>query len=359
MKNVSRSTLIVAFIVAGFAVVTVVLWTRSPNNAKHPKEATVSTTEAPASAAKLLRQSVIDTQQATAKPVTSLPPISAEAPGSGSPVPPTEKEDLIRKALEQMKGDYLSRNVHPIYFYGLVVDENHLPVEGAEARFSQTYTGEPAPTKTDSSGRFSLSGVSGRYLSVEVSKAGYYTTKTSRQSFDYSPEGANFQPDLSNPIVFQLRKKGAGAQLVTSAYGVNPRLSLSAPKDGSSVWVDFFNRKMGGEGQMQVSKLTPPYDPNDRSAKEWQITLSIPDGGFVEHNDEFPFEAPQTGYQTVLDFRFTPGKTNWADILRKRYYIAFGQPRKYGWIELETGMYSGIRLQYAINPDGSWYLEPK
>jgi hypothetical protein len=46
--------------------------------------------------------------------------------------------------------------------------------------------------------------------------------------------------------------------------------------------------------------------------------------------------------------------------LNQQYYISFGQPRRYGWLKVETRIGSGgAVLEYAINPDGSRYLEPK
>jgi hypothetical protein len=87
--------------------------------------------------------------------------------------------------------------------------------------------------------------------------------------------------------------------------------------------------------------------------------MSIPDGGFIEQDDEFPFEAPESGYKPSVEFEFRAGETNWTQNLHKRYYIAFGEPPKYGWIDVETGIYRGVSLSYAINPSGSRYLEPK
>src|SRR5690242_12095939 len=109
---------------------------------------------------------------------------------------------------------------------------------------------------------------------------------------------------------------------------------------------------------MEISAIKPPHEDN-REPKEWSFRISIPDGGFVQHNEEFPFEAPESGYQPTIEFRFKPGETNWTDRFTGQYYIAFGQPRKYGRIVIATQIYRGFSLSYAINPDGSRDLEPK
>ena len=259
----------------------------------------------------------------------------------------------------------------PISFYGQVVDERTNPVAQAEISFGwNTMSGSRSTnTSSDINGLFSLAGVTGNGLSVHVSKSGYYTPKGQETYFAYS-KGYRAYP--STPAIFRLRKQGTGVELITSQTGVSEYVDIRVPLDGIPIRVDFFNRTAGSQGQLEFSNVKPrlSFDGNPRGIPvgpdgqkmelpEWSFHLSIPEGGFVEHNDEFPFQAPEAGYQPTLDFHFKAGATNWTDQLQKQYYIAFGQPRKYGRIRFETGMYQGVRLRYAINPDGTRNLESK
>ena len=256
---------------------------------------------------------------------------------------------------------YLEKAIRPIEFYGRVIDEKAEPIEGADVQFSRTYTAPPVSKKSDSNGQFFLTGTTGRYLSVEVSKPGYYATRSNKMSFDYSPELAfsYHRPDPNNPVVFELRKKGQGAELITSQYGMSPELKVQVPRDDTPVMVDLLDRKVGQNGHLQIRQSKPDFSKNEE-VKEWSFRMTIPDGGFVEHNDEFPFEAPESGYQSTVSFLFKTGETNWTTILKKQYYIAFGQPRRFGWLSLDTEIITGgARLQYSINPAGSRNLEPK
>jgi len=272
-----------------------------------------------------------------------------------------EFSGLRQQALEKMGEDFK----WPIAFYGKAIDERTNPIAGANVQFSWTvpYPNEPAKREiqSDVNGLFELTGVTGRTLTVRINKPGYYTLGTNPLNFEYSQKNDpnSHNPDPNNPVIFHLRKKGPGADLITSQYGVFPQLEFSGPRDGSTTRVDFLNRKVGNEGQLELSAIKPPRNPEDRSAKEWSFRLSIPDGGFVENTDEFPFDAPESGYQPIREFHFKPGETNWTDTLGKQYYIVFGQPPKYGRITVETDMYGGVRLGYVINPDGTRYLEPK
>jgi hypothetical protein len=291
-------------------------------------------------------------------------PAEAEA-GNG-----TEGSQEINDRPEAPVGEYFrylrAAYSHPIEFYGKVVDQDENPVHGADVHFSWAKPppheyGNKAATQSGTDGRFELKNAVGRTLTVRVAKNGYYFPDGQRIGFNYAPEEENFKADPNNPVIFRLRKKGPGVAVITSQYGVNSHLGISAPDDGTPVWVDFFERKIGSSGQLQVSKLTPPRSPDGvPSVKEWRLTLSIPDGGFVEVvDDEFPFYPPETGYQPVLDFHYPTDRKDWVNRVNGQYYIAFGNPRRYGRIKFETAVTRGIRLEYVVNPDGSPYLEPK
>jgi hypothetical protein len=135
--------------------------------------------------------------------------------------------------------------------------------------------------------------------------------------------------------------------------------SVVAPLNGTLLWVDLLQRKSGSQGgQLILRQKKPPYE-KWKQATEWSLHLEIPDGGFIEHHDEFPFEAPETGYERVLDFHLEKDQPDWLTAIRKDYYIKFGSPARYGRLHLETEiLMTGVRLTYAINPSGSRNLEP-
>ena len=255
-----------------------------------------------------------------------------------------------------------SEQVHqPISFYGMVVDENEAAVSGANIRFIWThYVSQEATYETnalsDGNGMFSLQGVVGATLTVDVTKQGYYPVKSSNPtSFSYSQTFGShpFQPDPNRPVVFHLRKKGTGVDLISST------LNVKIPRDGTPVNVDFLNKSFGASGQSQVSQLKPPYE-SWKTATAWSFRMTIPGGGFVEEDDEFPFEAPDGGYQSTIEFDFKINQPDWKTNVRKSYYFVFGNPPCYGHLDIENDIrWSGARITYAVNPDGSRNLEPK
>jgi hypothetical protein len=277
--------------------------------------------------------------------------------------PGMTKEEMQQRIADWTRAqrDIVAENWRkPIAFYGKVVDQNEQPVAGVQVHFVWTDTSANGSSEvnqlTDAQGQFSLSGTTGRLLQVWLSKDGYYVPKTNHNNFDYA---TGYIADPNSPEIFRLVKKGEGADLITSLHGMSSTLdfSVSTP-DGSPVRVDFFNRKTGRDGQMEVSQNKPAYGAW-HTATGWSYRLAIPDGGFVATSDEFPFEAPASGYQPVVEFKFRKGEPGWTERINKTFYIAFGNPRKYGRIHVETTMTTGTILEYAINPDGSRNLEPR
>ncbi len=248
----------------------------------------------------------------------------------------------------------------PIEFYGRVLDQEGQPVAGVQVHLLWTDTSTNGTSErhmqTDAQGQFSLSGTTGRLLQVWLSKDGYYVPKTNQNNFDYA---TGYLADPSNPVIFRLVKKGEGADLITSQYGIRPDFTVAVPKNGNPIRVDMLQRKAGDMGQLEMQSWIET-DPATHRTTSWRLRLAIPDGGFVEHQDEFPFTAPEHGYQPELVFPPPNASNVRFGFSQKTYYIAFGQPRRYGRIQISASASTGnVMLQYTINPDGSRNLEPK
>jgi hypothetical protein len=67
-----------------------------------------------------------------------------------------------------------------------------------------------------------------------------------------------------------------------------------------------------------------------------------------------------SSFQTVVSCSEVKDETNWTTHVAKQFYIAFGEPRRYGWLRIESDLaQETVFLTYAINPTGSRNLEPK
>ena len=272
----------------------------------------------------------------------------------------------LRDIMSRGTRDFLEKTQGPITFYGRVVDEHERPVPAVEVVVEwndlsaymssldeKDVRRKSLILKSDLDGSFHVDAVVAPGLEFSVSMPGFYSSRRNLRSISYSESLA---ADRNRPVVFHLQKKGPGTDLITSQYGVLRDFEFSAPRNGTPVVVDFFNRKLAASGQLQLSQVQPEY-LQAKQAKSWSFRMEIPDGGFVEQSDEFPFEAPEAGYRPVVQFDFKLGETNWTVRLSKKYDIAFGEPRRYGWLKVEAGFgWGGARLQ--VRNQSRWVTLP-
>jgi hypothetical protein len=189
---------------------------------------------------------------------------------------------------------------------------------------------------------------------VYISKGGYHAVKGGRGSFEFADfSRANFhQPDPHAPVLFYLRKQGMTEVLKMG------RISTKIPADGTPVRFDLL--KMGTDsqdGQLEIAAVTntEKYPPQ---RYDWWASVSVPDGGLVEHNEEFPFEAPLEGYQTRVEFDMPVTSPEWKPMVKRTYFVKFGSPVKYGRIHVDLdGRSQTIFVTYWVNPSGSRNLE--
>ena len=178
----------------------------------------------------------------------------------------------------------------PIEFYGKVVDENSNPVVGAEISFhwmeipandgSRSFN-----TESDSEGLFSLRGALGPSLSLSVSKAGYYTSRSTPNGFRYALGNETFHPDPQNPVVFHLLKKGKGESLIAM------KRNYRVPRDGTPVSIDLATGAFstGETGNLVVQCWTDDQGKRSGQKYDWHCLVTIPGGGLVLSDEEFAF----------------------------------------------------------------------
>lgn len=256
-------------------------------------------------------------------------------------------------------------------FYGKVVDDDNQPVAGARIQFewsgigavlalihNASDRGVHAETSSNRNGLFSLTRtLNAGGLLVHVEKAGYYTVERGGAAvpFEYADPSASdyYKPKASKPVIFHLRKKGAGAKLINKAVD----LSLPANKTAR---LDLIVGHITPDGSLQIQPNKPDRQAM-RGRYAWSVTLSMTDGGLIETNDQFPFLAPENGYVStmVMDMTDTSGPT-WRNSLTKSYYFYFSSTNTYGRMTVYTlGGTSHVYLDYLYNPTpGDHNLEP-
>jgi hypothetical protein len=254
----------------------------------------------------------------------------------------------------------------PIGFYGKVVDEKSNTVAGAGVTFqwndlmARGYE-DSATAQSDPNGLFSLHGKQGSSMSVAVGKEGYYSTHDSKQYFKFGKMDASAKhlPNPQRPVVFTLRRMGKGTELVSAEFPLGMGQHPQLRRDGTPVEIDLFNGGQAPPGMCQL-KMEFWNDATNRNARtfNWKLKLTIPGGGLVETQEEFPFQAPESGYQLPLVIDMPATNKNWITDLRTKYYVHLPDGN-YGRVDLDLRAYNGsIRVHSVVNSSGSRNLEP-
>lgn len=248
----------------------------------------------------------------------------------------------------------------PIEFYGKVIDQFGQPVAGAEVELNWTTVIGLIPDpkekmSADSEGKFKITGIQGKGITISVSKEGYNSGSDWIQSFEYAAfyEKTFHIPNPNNPVLFHLHKL-MGAEPMYQ-FESNSEITFGGPP----VFLDIATGKFGQNGDFAFSLRL-----DGRNEKEPDYTLQLQarnNAGFVLTNERFPFNAPVNGYQTVMSIQQKAGDTNYSSRQTFHFY-AKPHDGKYGvvWFEVTVpriGDTASCNATIRYNPSGSRNLE--
>ncbi len=269
------------------------------------------------------------------------------------------EEEKRRRATEEGLSEWRT----PIVFYGKVIDENTNSVAGAHVDFDCNDTSPSGTsfyhTETDSSGLFSIRDIRGKLLGVTVSKAGYYTPR--QKNFEYGDRYARFFADAANPLVFRLKKKGAAEPLVHVQAPMGGPKGFQVAKDGTAVEVSLATGKVvpPGQGDLRVQCWTDDQGTSRGKKYDWKCQITVPNGGIVQYDEEFPFQAPLAGYQPSSEIDVPANlETGWSRSAKRNYFLklANGNYARMNF-EMVAGGDHFFQLESFLNPSGASNLE--
>jgi hypothetical protein len=143
------------------------------------------------------KEKKVTTQPPKSEPTASASPayVTATAPRQepGGPYAPADPRWPERT--RKLKADPQYEWKTPIEFYGKVVDQDGKPVGGAIADVIWTDMSAKGSSQmevtSDADGLFSITGIRGKGMTVQVNKDGYYRQLTDTKSiFEYASKGS-------------------------------------------------------------------------------------------------------------------------------------------------------------------------
>lgn len=265
-------------------------------------------------------------------------------------------EDRKNK-IQEVEKKILSVLNTSISFQGKVIDQNGSPVSNAAIGFSLlnsfNSSGSNGEVVADEDGHFTITGVKGAVLGVNVKKQGYYQIhNVSNQRFAYSvgPDGyTKLPPTAESPAIFVLHKKGLTEPLIHVSSK-----QYKLPPDGTPTDVNLEQGRTtsSGKGHITFECLVDDKNRNERGNYDWKFSISIPKGGLIERKGDFNFIAPESGYASQIEINMPASlgdKWNWQ--VEKDFFIKLADGR---FARVHTEIYGRLRInlymEIFLNP---------
>ncbi len=309
----------------------------------------------PNEASKNPEQVADQTENRVVSEVKSANNASNNRPGETLEEPRQTSYQNLTNAIYQDQNEWRT----PIDFFGKVIDEASNVVADANIHFEWTDLSPDGTSKknmtSDAGGMFSLRGVTGKALTVQVSKPGYYSYQNFPVGFFYAGENENFVPDEINPVVFKLKKRGHAESLIR--FNKSYRL----PRDGGPIQIDLQTGKEASTGNALLKVECWTQDANKRSGEhyDWLCRISVVSGGIQAYSEQFPFLAPELDYKSSdeIDMKVVPDKL-WQRDVKRQYFIRTSDSR-FGRISFRMIAHGEhfCQIESYFNPSGSRNLE--
>jgi hypothetical protein len=148
-------------------------------------------------------------------------------------------------------------------------------------------------------------------------------------------------PTKDDPATFVLHKMGTAEPLIH----ISSR-TYRIPKNGTPVEVNLTSGKVSTEGHLRVETWTEDHLQDAQRRYSWRCRVSVPNGGLIERNGQFDFEAPETGYKSSDEILMPQNASKWQPQAEREYFV-----------RLQDGRYARIRFKMIAQGDHFFRLE--
>jgi hypothetical protein len=152
-----------------------------------------------------------------------------------------------------------------------------------------------------------------------------------------------------------MRKKGTTVPLVSL------KQNYRIPRDGTPISIDLTTgaTTTGKNGNLVVQCWTDDQGKRSGEKYNWRCIVTIPGGGIVPTDEEFAFQAPDSGYISSTEIVMPVDHPDWKSDVDLKFYYRLADAR-YG--KMTFSMIAGgqhfCMINSALNPSGSRNLEP-
>ena len=293
--------------------------------------------------------------------------------------PPLSTEDYTKKVADLMgayrqekidKGVVMAETLilehnHAQNIYGKVIDQNGQPVAGVDVTGGvmifdwNTPDGERPEkykTQTDTNGLFEFTGLRGSDWFVNVAMEGYEMNyRVGWSGPRGGPHGTQSSP-TNRAVLTMWKLRGAEPM-------VHTEIQAGLACDGIPRSFNLLTgQKLPSGGDLVATLIRNPVDIDRRKHFDWNLTLSVPEGGLIERNGGYANEAPEKGYQQTITIGMPANTNNWTPSIRRDFFFKSREGQDYGIMTIDLmANYEPPPTHFEIgayvNPAGSRNLE--
>jgi len=275
----------------------------------------------------------------------------------GAPIPVTLLGAAGVDKSQIIKGIQNAENQNPLEAYGKVIDQFGNPVVGATVDGNvllnvgaDTSRYETHTTITDTNGKFEFTALRGVNLGISIKKNGY---ETNNKGF----QGAQGKLTPTNRDTYVMWKLQGAEPMVHS------KIHDYIPVDGTEIHYDLLTgKRVKDGGNLVVTLSRNPVDIVRGKPFDWQLSLVVDNGGFVEIHDPYPYLAPTEKYLPTLTISKTAADKNWDAKYDGSYYVKANGGQIYARITINSMVDfqpapTLLNIDIYANPAGSRNLE--
>lgn len=299
------------------------------------------------------------TEPQTPPPAAVVPPSPPPQAATQTP-PPSPATAATSGKREQMSNLLGGLNHKDIEFYGKVVDQEGTPLPDVAVYASVLYnTGitsgmAKSETKSNAQGLFSISGMKGRTLGLSLDKPGYEYDGEKGPFHFTELVGAKdrYTPDQKNPVILVMWKLQGAEPMVQF-----DRRSFKLPADGALVRINLATGKQVTDGgDLVIETKHALAEPGKWLQRyPWSVSISAPGGGLIESTSRRMYQAPESGYATVLSYQETGKEESYKGQFDRRFYVKTGTGR---YARLIVDLSTQTNPQYPSTIGIIWWLNP-
>ena len=263
-------------------------------------------------------------------------------------------------------------NETKLEFYGILKDQDGLPVSGAKVKYTLGYVGLVKPMRiekhalTNKDGRFELHGGKVAKLYIDSFELGGYAYEGTIKSFDFQKvETKRHRADKANPVEFRIRRRN---QEAVPLMRVGFSLIIGTKEHDS--WAGYDIKHGWSFSKMiMYSEENRPFSDFEMSgkydaySKTWTVTMRAngENAGF-QFSEKVLYEAPADGYvkemtmvypvMSIRDVESRFPKYIYARVREPGFYMR----AKIGHVIIDENKFV-LQAAGMLNPFGSRCLE--